>query len=317
MIRQCSFLAILLAFLMFSSALSAQTCTITRPATISFGNVDVLLNAPVDITATISASCTGTANRTVRVCLNIGDPNSGAVGGNRIAKNGTNNLLYQFYSDPARTVKWSSWKTGGTGVEILVPINASGSSTPVIRTLYGRVFGGQQTAAAGTYSAAFSGTLTHHRSRYTTTGQLCPAMTAGTLNWNFSMNAQVPAKCTVSSAALNFGAPGTLISAIDAQTNLGIRCSPGLSYQVQLNGGLSGATNPTLRRMTKGAEFVTYGLYRDPARSQPWGDTLGGNTLSGTGSGLSITTPVYGRVSAQTTPSPGIYTDTVAVTIQY
>lgn len=308
---------LLLAFVAAAGSAQAQTCTITRPATINFGTVDVLLNAAVDITATISVSCTGLANQTVRVCLNMGDPNAGTVGGNRIAKSGANNLSYQFYSDAARTVKWSSWKTGGVGVEVLVPLNASGTSTPQTRTIYGRVFAGQQTAPAGTYTAAFTTTLTHHRSRYTSTGQLCPAMTTGTLNWSFNMSATVPSKCVVTSATLNFGSPIALTSVIDAQTNLGIACSPTLPYQVQLDGGLSAATNPTLRKMTKAAEFVTYGLYRDAARTLPWGATLGSNTLSGTGTGNTVAVPVYGRVPVQTTPTPGVYTDTVVVTVNY
>lgn len=142
-------------------------------------------------------------------------------------------------------------------------------------------------------------------------------MTTGTLAWNFSMAATVPAKCVVTSASMNFGNPSALTANIDASTNLGVACSTSLPYQVQLDGGLSGATNPVLRRMTKGAEFVTYGLYRDAARSQPWGSTLGSDTLSGTGTGLTVSVPVYGRVPPQTTPSPGIYTDTVVVTVQY
>ncbi|MFY8114754.1 MAG: spore coat U domain-containing protein [Rhabdaerophilum sp.] len=308
---------LVLGLLALTGAAQAQTCTITRPATINFGTVDVLLNAAVDITATISVSCTGLANQTVRVCLNLGDPNTGTVGGVRRAITGANVLNYQFYSDPARTVKWSSWVTGGAGVEVLVPLNASGTSTPVVRTLYGRVFAGQQTARAGTYTANFSGAFTHQRSRYTSTGQLCPTMTTGALRWNFTMSATVPAKCVVTSATLNFGNPTALTANIDASTNLGIACSTALPYQVQLNGGLSGATNPTLRRMTKGAEFVTYGLYRDAARTQPWGATLGTNTLSGTGTGNTVAVPVYGRVPVQTTPTPGVYNDTVVVTVNY
>lgn len=312
------FYTILILFgLTLSGAAQAQTCTITRPATVNFGTVDVLLNAPVDITATISVSCTGIANQTVRVCLNLGDPNSGTVGGVRRAITGSNVLNYQFYSDPGRTAKWSSWVTGGAGVEVLVPLNASGTSTPVPITMYGRVFAGQQTVRNGTYAANFSGAFTHQRSRYTSTGELCPAMTTGSLRWNFRMRATVPKKCVVTSANLNFGNPTALTANIDASTNIGVACSTALPYRIQLGRGLSGATNPTLRRMTKGAEFVTYGLYRDAARTQPWGWTLNTNTLSGTGTGNTVAVPVYGRVPVQTTPSPGVYNDTVVITVNY
>jgi spore coat protein U-like protein len=314
---------LLLACVLFMLALAApepaeaQTCTITRPSIISFGTVDVLLNAAVDITATIGVRCTGVASRTVRVCLNLGDPNGGTVGGLRIARSGTNNLSYQLYSDPARTVKWSSWKTGGVGVEVLVPIGPTGTSSTINTTMYGRVFAGQQTARVGTYNAAFSGTFTHRSQSYTTTGTLCPALTAGTATWGFTARAIVQAKCVLSSAAINFGAPTGISANIDASTNLSLACSSALPYQLQLNGGVSGATDPTFRRMTKGAEFVRYGLYRNATRTQPWGSTLGTNTVSGTGTGLTVSVPVYGRVPVQATPSPGTYTDTVVVTVNY
>ncbi len=307
----------LLAGLALAAPAQAQTCTITPTATVNFGTVDVLLNAVVDITGNVAVSCTGTANATVRVCLNMGDPNAGTVGGLRTALSGANTLSYQFYSDAARSVKWSSWKTGGVGVEVLVPLNAAGTGAAVNRTIYGRVFAGQQTVPPGTYTAAFTGTLTHVRSRYTSTGQLCPAMTAGTLAWAFSMSATVPSKCVVTSASLNFGAPTSLATQIDASTNLGVSCSIALPFQIQLNGGVSAATDPTFRKMTKAAEFVRYGLYRDNARTLPWGATLGSNTYSGTGTGLSVSVPVYGRVPVQATPTPGLYTDTVVITVNY
>jgi spore coat protein U-like protein len=202
-------------------------------------------------------------------------------------------------------------------VEVLIPLNAAGTSTPVDTTIYGRVFAGQQTDPAATYTANFSGALTHTRSRYTTTGQLCPAMTAGALTWPFTVSATVPAKCTVSTATLNFGARTALTANVDASTNLSVACSNGLPYQIQLGTGGFGTATPTTRRMTKAAEFVTYALYRDAARTLAWGWTLGSNTFSGTGTGLPVSLPVYGRVPVQATPTPGLFTDTVVITVNY
>lgn len=315
MIRFVTLLALLTG--LGAAGAMAQTCTITRAGP-AFGTVDVLLGAQVDSTGTVSVRCTGTANRTVRVCLNMGDPNGGTVGGVRIMRSGANNLNYQIYSDAARTVKWSSWKTGGAGVEVLVSTGTTGANgATVALTMYGRVLGSQQTARTGAYSANFNTTLTHYERSYTTTGLLCPSLTTGTKNWSFTTSATVPAKCTVGTATLDFGTHTALTTIKDSSANISVACSNALPFQVQLNGGLSGATNPTLRLMTKAAEFITYGLYRDAARSQPWGDTLGTNTYSGTGTGLSVAIPVYGRVPVQATPTPGTYTDTVAVTVVY
>jgi len=68
--------------------------------------------------------------------------------------------------------------------------------------------------------------------------------------------------------------------------------------------------------VAKKARF--YGLYKDIDRTQPWGDaSTPGSTVSGTGSGANQTLTVYGRVPPQTTPSAGVYADTVVVTVTY
>jgi len=69
--------------------------------------------------------------------------------------------------------------------------------------------------------------------------------------------------------------------------------------------------------MTKGSETVTYGLYLNAGRTQPWGSTIGTNTASGTGSGFAQPFTAYGRVLPQATPSPGTYTDTIVITVAY
>ena len=91
---------------------------------------------------------------------------------------------------------------------------------------------------------------------------------------------------------------------------------------VVANGGIFlanriGATDPTQRKMTRSSEAVTYALYRDAARSQPWGSTVGIDTAAGTGSGFAQGFTVYGRVPPQPTPSPGTYTDTIVITVAY
>jgi spore coat protein U-like protein len=90
-----------------------------------------------------------------------------------------------------------------------------------------------------------------------------------------------------------------------------------LPYTAALDGGQAGAADPTQRKMSKASEQVTYGLYRDAARTLPWGSTAGTNTVSGAGDTTVQNLAVYGRIPAQPTPSPGLYTDTVVVTVSY
>lgn len=111
----------------------------------------------------------------------------------------------------------------------------------------------------------------------------------------------------------NTGAP------VDAEGTLTVNCTVGTDYTIGLNEGLN-STSPTAgadnRRMTNGVDFVPYGLYRDAARTEFWGNVIGTDTLAGTGTGATEDIPVYGRVPSTDYP-PGSYIDTVVATITY
>ena len=65
--------------------------------------------------------------------------------------------------------------------------------------------------------------------------------------------------------------------------------------------------------MNAGTNYVPYELYRNSARTQVWGQTIGTDTASGTGT---TTYQVYGRVPSLAYPA-GNYSDTVLVTVDY
>jgi spore coat protein U-like protein len=69
--------------------------------------------------------------------------------------------------------------------------------------------------------------------------------------------------------------------------------------------------------MTNGANTITYSLYQDAGRTTVWGNTIGTNTVAGTGNGASQSYTVYGRVPPQTTPAAALYGDTITVTVTY
>ncbi|MCU0820513.1 MAG: spore coat U domain-containing protein [Beijerinckiaceae bacterium] len=294
----------------------AQTCSASLGTTFAFGTTDVLANVNYDVTQNVTVSCTGLANRDVRVCLNLGDPNTGTVNGVRRALNGANLLTYQLYTNAGRTTKWSTWQNGGAGREVVLTLSAAGNATTTV-PIYGRVFLGQQTVRPGTYTAIFSGTQTHLRARYVSTGQLCPAMTNGAVRWTtFTVSAVVPNRCLVTGNALAFGAVNALATQVDATTNLSVTCSTALPFNIGMGAGLN-SLGPTARRMAAGGSFINYLVYRDAARTAVWGATIGTNTFSGTGTGATVSVPVYGRVPVQTTPPPGTYSDTVVITVTY
>jgi spore coat protein U-like protein len=125
--------------------------------------------------------------------------------------------------------------------------------------------------------------------------------------------------CVVgTSTPVDFGLRTLLTSDIDADGALSVTCTTGTTYDIGLGAGTGSGASVASRLMTGPlSATVTYQLYRNPARSQNWGETVGTDTLAGTGSGLAQSIPVYGRVGSQTTPGPGTYNDTVTVTVTY
>lgn len=136
-----------------------------------------------------------------------------------------------------------------------------------------------------------------------------------------SVTATVASNCIVTSVPLAFtdyDGSGT----VDGQTNLSVRCSNGTPYTIKLGAGTNGTI--AQRLMAFGANRLEYNLYTTGARTLVWGETVGTDTMGGTGQGMSATKatlhPVYGRISnsvANQDAPTGPYTDSVAVTVEY
>jgi len=277
----------------------------------AFGTVNTLTGTAVDTTATMTITCSGGTGGGERVCISIGAGSASDATSRKMTGPGGSAARFDLYSNSSRTTLWGSWETGYDTAGVQLDVN-KGSTTNV--TVYGRFFGSQQAVAAGSYTATFTA---NPFIRYANKGGAsCPTggLTAST---SFSATATVVSSCNVSTTNLSFGSTGILNANIDAQATLSIQCSPSLPYTISLDGGTSGASDPTQRKMSFSGANVIYGLYRDSARALPWGSTVGTNTASGTGTGSTQTQTVYGRVPPQTTPQPGSYSDSVIVTVGY
>ncbi|MFC3165944.1 Csu type fimbrial protein [Ciceribacter thiooxidans] len=135
----------------------------------------------------------------------------------------------------------------------------------------------------------------------------------------FTVRIQITAECLINSTTtLNFGASGVLSSATTGTSEITVQCTNGTTYNVGLNEGLGIGATVASRRMTgPGSATVTYSLYSDVAHTTVWGQTIGTDTVSGTGTGASQVYTVYGQVPAQSTPAAGTYSDTITVTVTY
>lgn len=302
----------------------AQSCTFTVGSA-TLGPIDVTAGASTASTTTFSANCNGERRRRLVVCPHIG-PGSGGAGSNgnpRQMVNGANILAFNLFQDPSYATVWGSLLHGWSSsapprMEVTLGANGRGQAS---RTMYIRVPGSQNTAPPGSYSSSFSGANVQVRYAYeptTTSITDCASVSGGVQGTaSFTVAAAVSTNCTVSATEIDFGATGVIQSARDGVGNVSVVCTRNAPYTIGLNGGLTGAANPAQRRMRQGVNGITYGLYRDAARAQPWGSTPGSNTVSGTGTGATQSFPVYGRVPVQPTPPVGLYSDTVSVTITY
>jgi spore coat protein U-like protein len=134
----------------------------------------------------------------------------------------------------------------------------------------------------------------------------------------FSVQLSITASCAISSApTLNFGAAGVVATAVNQTSTLQVQCTNSTPYNVGLNAGTSSGATVTTRKMTSGANTISYSLYSDAAMTANWGQTIGIDTVSSTGTGAVQSFTVYGQVPAQSTPAPGAYSDTVTVTVTY
>ena len=140
---------------------------------------------------------------------------------------------------------------------------------------------------------------------------------------NLVVSLIITANCTITATTLPFGSTGTLTAAINGTATVGVTCTNTTPYNVGLDGGnVTGST--VAGRLLAGTATgntgttVPFQLYSDTGRTTVWGNTIGTNTIAGTGSGVTQPLTVYGQVPVATaTPQPDTYQSTVVATITF
>jgi spore coat protein U-like protein len=141
---------------------------------------------------------------------------------------------------------------------------------------------------------------------------------AATATSTMTVQMTITATCLVNSAStLNFGTQGVLSTNVDQTSTIQVTCTNTTPYNIGLNAGTGTGATVAARKMTSGANTVTYTLYSNAGRTTLWGTTVGTDTVAATGNGAAQSYTVYGRVPPQSAPAPGTYTDTITVTVTY
>lgn len=140
---------------------------------------------------------------------------------------------------------------------------------------------------------------------------------------DYSIAVRIPATCSINVVEpIRFGILDDFSREQIKTGGLGVRCSPGSAYLVELGEGNNPASGK--RRMTReegpGAPGSVLGYELFKANGERWsanGSLIEGSALSGTGTGVLDILPVNARIPSGQPPLPGTYRDAVIATLVY
>lgn len=124
------------------------------------------------------------------------------------------------------------------------------------------------------------------------------------------------ANCSLSTSPVSFGIYDYRVQS-DITGGINVTCDSGMAYSLELSTGNGTFSN---RQMdgTSG-HFLIYNLYITPSYTQIWGDGIQASTavVGGSGTGLEVSHPVYGAIPDGQNVAPGLYTDSITVTVRF
>ncbi len=138
---------------------------------------------------------------------------------------------------------------------------------------------------------------------------------AATATASFGVTATVQPTCLISVTTMAF--PAYTGVADTATSTITITCTDTTPYNVGLDPGTAPGATVTTRQMGSGTANLGYALTSDAAHSVNWGQTVGTDTVAGTGNGTAQALTVYGQIAAGLFVAPGTYTDTIVATVTY
>jgi spore coat protein U-like protein len=277
--------------------IEAQSCQLGGINQISFQQYS---SATIQTTGSISVNCTsGTA---YSIALSAGLSGLTAQRTMFCGSCTPARLTYQLFSDASYTTNWGNLPGTDT-----MPGRGTGSSQPY--TIYAQMPALQYFFAngyGGNYTDLVAVTI------------ICPRCTSISGN-NQQLNVhlqQTAIGCGITANNLNFG--NYTGAQLPATTTLSVGCTGGTSYNVGLNAGIGSGATVAIRKMTGPAgALLSYGMFIDSAHSVNWGNTVGTDTVSGSGNNAIQNITVYGEIPAGQSVGTGSYTDTIIATLTY
>jgi len=146
----CLLIALVVSALAPAPAHAARGASCGLSATpLAFGNYVPSSSSPTDFTATIIVTCTASGATPAAISGTINLTGAGGPSGRQLT-DGAQQLRYQLYLDPARSVPWGDGS--GAGAESISGV--VGLTTPLRQafTVYGRILARQSATRVGNYA---------------------------------------------------------------------------------------------------------------------------------------------------------------------
>ncbi len=139
---------------------------------------------------------------------------------------------------------------------------------------------------------------------------------AATAPSTMAVTSTVQATCTNTITPLAFGVYTG--AAVPAQATITVTCTDTTPYTISLDPGtFPGATVATRELTGPTAAGVNYVLTQDAAFAVNWGQSVGDDTVAGTGNGAAQAITIFANEPAGQYVAPGAYTDTITATVTY
>ena len=140
---------------------------------------------------------------------------------------------------------------------------------------------------------------------------------SATASTTFQVTTNVDSDCAIEATDMNFGDYHPVGPSIAGSSSILLVCTTSTAWNVGLDQGLFPGATVTTRQMTGAVSSLAYSLFSDSARTINWGNTVGTDTVSGTGTGGPQVITVYGRIPASQSSGIGGYQDTITATVTF
>ena len=300
----------------FSSAASAApNCWNGGGTTFSFGTVTAGQSASTSGQVAFTCNNYDSVPEYIRTCLTLQDTAPLAMNPNGISGYP---LYFNVYSSTDTSDALSANSTVYAQEDFVVPV---GGSVEKDFTLVSKIVSWQtKLTASDYYNYGFWTVIKYSYASSSSQLPSCASMAStNTRTVQLGANAVVKNGCQINNVSdLNFGelspAASSALSTTSTST-VTVTCPVNTAFSVGLGSGLHSQQSTRYLCNSSDNQCVSYQLYQDAAHSKAWDDTNTQTVSSATGSSQSMT--VYGVVPSQSWPTPGDYSDTVTVTLNY